>query len=129
MPVSPKPAILIVDDDDMIRSYLSMILRQEGYVIAGEVGDVPRARKVLSQKPVSVVFLDINLPGQDGLSALKDIHAEYPTVHVIMISSDATSENVKSAIAQGAQGFVTKPFAADKVIQATQRALVIKKVS
>jgi len=116
-------SVLIVDDDDMIRSYLSIILRREGYSIAGEVGDVRKAQKVLSRMPVSVIFLDINLPGIDGLTALKDLRAAYPDTRVIMLSGDSTTQNVTTAIAEGAQAFVTKPFTAEKVIQSIHKAL------
>lgn len=107
----------------MIRSYLSIILRREGYSIAGEVGDVERARKVLGRMPVSVMFLDINLPGIDGLTALKDLRAAYPETQVIILSGESTAQNVKTAMAEGAQSFVTKPFTADKVIQSVRQAL------
>jgi DNA-binding NtrC family response regulator len=123
VPDAGHPSILIVDDDDMIRSYLSLILRQEDYTIMGEVGDITRAERVLSLKPVSLVFLDINLPGTDGLTALKTLRASYPKTRFIMISSESTSQNVKAAMAEGAKGFVTKPFNAEKVIQAAHRAL------
>ncbi len=123
VPDAGHPTILIVDDDDMIRSYLSLILRQEDYTIMGEVGDISRAERVMSLKPVSLVFLDINLPGTDGLTALKTLRASYPKTRFIMISSESTSQNVKAAMAEGAKGFVTKPFNAEKVIQAARRAL------
>jgi DNA-binding NtrC family response regulator len=118
-----RPSILIVDDDDMIRAYLSMILRQGKYAVAGEVGTVARAEQVLSQKPVALVFLDINLPDTNGLTALTQLRTAYPKTRFIMISSDATAQNVKTAIGEGAKGFVTKPFNAEKVIQAVERAL------
>jgi DNA-binding NtrC family response regulator len=118
---------LIVDDDDMIRSYLSIILRQEGYTIAGEVGDVQKARKVLGRMPVSVLFLDINLPGVDGLTAMKDLRTAYPDMQIIILSGESTAQNVKTAMAEGAQGFVTKPFTAEKVIQSMHKALAGRK--
>lgn len=116
-------SVLIVDDDDMIRSYLSIILRQAGHTIAGEVGDVQKAQKVLSRVPVSVLFLDINLPGVDGLTALKDLRTAYPATQIVMLSGESTAQNVKTAIAEGAISFVTKPFTADKVIQSVRKAL------
>ena len=126
MSVPETHSVLIVDDDDMIRSYLSIILRQAGYTIAGEVGDVQKAQKVLSRMPVSVLFLDINLPGIDGLTALKDFRAVYPATQVIMLSGESTAQNVTTAIAEGAQSFVTKPFTADKVLQSVRKALAAR---
>ena len=121
------PSVLIVDDDDMIRSYLSLILRQEGYSIAGEVGDVNKAQKVLGRMPVSLMFLDINLPGVDGLTALKEMRANYPHTQVIILSGESTMQNIKIAIAEGAQGFITKPFTANKIIESVRKALAGRK--
>ena len=121
------PSVLIVDDDDMIRSYLSMILRREGYAIAGEVGDVQKAEKVLARTPVAVMFLDINLPGTDGLTALKNLHAAYPQTRVIILSGESTAQNVKTAMAEGAQNFVTKPFTAEKIIESVRKVLSSRK--
>jgi CheY-like chemotaxis protein len=118
-----KYSILIVDDDDMMRSYLRLILREAGFRIVGEVGDVAKAQKILKQQPVSAVFLDINLPGEDGLSALKGWRTAYPDTAIIMLSGESTLQNVQTAIAEGAKGFVSKPIAAGKVLQALHRAI------
>ena len=118
-----KHSVLIVDDDDMMRAYLRTMLRAVGFGVVGEVGDVARARKALAQRPVSVVLLDINLPGEDGLTALKTLRNEYPDTAFIMLSGDSTAGNVQAAIADGARGFVAKPFAAENVYRSISRAL------
>lgn len=115
--------VLIVDDDDMMRAYLSSMLRAAGFRVVGEAGDAARARRLLAQQPVTVVFLDINLPGENGLSALKTLRAGYPDVAFIMLSADATAANVQAAVAEGARGFVAKPFAAGNVYRSVARAL------
>jgi CheY-like chemotaxis protein len=57
-----------------------------------------------------VVFLDINMPEMDGLSALAKIRTEYPNLKVIIISADTSSQTKDKAAALGAAGYITKPF-------------------
>lgn len=118
-----KHSVLLVDDDSMIRSYLSLILRNEGFNIAGEVGDITKAKQQLKRSQASVVFLDINLPEENGLTALSDLRKEYPETCFIMISGESTAPNVSAALSDGAKGFITKPFTTESVIQAIGRAL------
>jgi DNA-binding NarL/FixJ family response regulator len=118
-----RHTVLIVDDDDLMRAYLRTMLRAAGFREVGEAGDVARARKALAQRPASVVFLDINLPGEDGLTALKTLRNDYPDTAFIMLSGDSTASNVQTALADGARGFVAKPFAAENVYRSIGRAL------
>ena len=118
-----KHNVLLVDDDSMIRSYLSLILRNEGFNIAGEVGDIAKAKQQLKRSKVTLVFLDINLLEENGLTALSALRQEYPDICFVMISGESTVPNVTTALKDGAKGFVTKPFTIDSVIQAVGRAL------
>lgn len=113
---SRKPRILIVDDDSMIRAFLRLMLREDGYDVVGETGAGENLANLCRTTRAEVVLLDINLPGVDGLQALKDIRAAHPKVHVIMISAEATLERVQQAMATGARGFIVKPFNAGKVL-------------
>lgn len=118
-----KHSVLLVDDDSMIRSYLSLILRNEGFNISGEVGDIAKAKQQLNRSKATLVFLDINLPEENGLTALSELREAYPETCFIMISSESTAPNVSAALADGAKGFITKPFTTESVIQAVSRAL------
>ena len=118
-----KHSVLLVDDDNMIRNYLSLILRNEGFKIAGEVGDIAKAKQQLKRSKVTLVLLDINLLEDNGLTALPELRQEYPDICFMMISGDSTVSNVTTALKDGAKGFVTKPFTIDSVIQAVGRAL------
>ena len=116
-------SVFIIDDDNAIRSYLTAILRTEGFKVVGEAGAIEKAEKQLALHPATVVLLDINLPAQDGLTALSKLRVTYPNACFIMISGEATAGNVQAAIAEGARGFVAKPFTITKVSQALARAL------
>ena len=116
------PRLLIVDDEDGIRISLRGILEDEGY----KVFDSPSAEQglaFLEKESVDLIFLDIWLPGMDGLTMLEKAHALYPTLPVIMISGHGTIETAVSAIKKGAHDFIEKPLSLEKVILAVERAL------
>lgn len=115
--------VFLIDDDEAIRAYLTVILRGEGFNVVGEAGSIDKAQKQLRSLKADVVFLDINLPDADGLTALASLKAAHPKTCFIMISGDSTAEHVQTAIAQGARGFVAKPFTIENVAQAIARAL------
>ncbi len=114
--------ILIIDDEDPIRFSLRGILEDEGH----EVLDAPSAEIGLSLADDAVpdlVFLDIWLPGMDGLSALERLRSVHPGLPVVMISGHGTIETAVTAIRRGAYDFIEKPLSLDKVLIVTKRAL------
>lgn len=117
----PKLSFLLVDDDDMIRAYLRQILRHEGHDVLGECGTLAEADELIRQKKPTVVFLDINLHGGNGLAGLEYLREQSPGSLFIMLSGESTPDNVRTAIARGARDFLTKPFTADHVLHALDR--------
>ncbi|MFN7085797.1 MAG: response regulator transcription factor [Burkholderiales bacterium] len=111
-----KPRILIVDDDSMIRSFLRLMLREDGYEVVGEAGSGENLVNLCRATRAELVLLDINLPGIDGLQALETLRNAHPEMRVIMISAEATLDRVQQAMAKGARGFIVKPFNAGKVL-------------
>jgi DNA-binding NarL/FixJ family response regulator len=117
-----KPTVAIVDDDDMIRAFLRVILREFGLNVVCEARTLREAKARVAAKAPNLVFLDIHLPGGSGLEALAGLREESPSSRFIMLTSDSTPDNVKAAVEDGARGFVVKPFTADSVLAAIQRA-------
>lgn len=111
-----KPTVLIVDDENMIRDTLKIILYGDDFKIAGEAANGEAALELCRQHHPGVVLLDINMPGMDGLEVLRAIKKELPATQVVMISAEATMERVKEAISSGAAGFIVKPFNAGRVL-------------
>lgn len=114
--------IFLVDDDDIMRQVLRMALREGGHRVVGEAGHAQRAHEAIRLHPPALVFLDIVLPGVSGLSLLETLHADYPELRLIMISSEATRDRVREALDKGAAGFVVKPFTVEAVLNAVERA-------
>lgn len=117
-----QKTILIVDDEEKIRQSLGGILIDEGYeILMAESGE--QAIRVIEEEMPNLMFLDIWLPGMDGLEALKTIKAEYPSVCVIMMSGHGTIETAVRATKLGAFDFIEKPLSLEKVILVVNHAL------
>ncbi|MDL2266366.1 sigma-54 dependent transcriptional regulator [Desulfovibrio sp. OttesenSCG-928-G15] len=117
-----RPRLLIIDDEEGIRISLRGILEDEGYTVF----DAPSAEEglaFLERESVDLVFLDIWLPGMDGLALLEKLHPQYPSLPVLMISGHGTIETAVTAIKKGAHDFIEKPLSLEKVIIAVERAL------
>lgn len=121
--------VLIVDDEEDIRNIIAAILKDEGFnpkVAANST----QALKILSEKPVSAVILDIWLQGSemDGLGVLEIIKKRYPLMPVIIISGHGTIETAVNAIKMGAYDYIEKPFNNDKLVILLKRACEVTKL-
>jgi len=115
------PKILIVDDNDIMRALLRGILRNEDYQVVGEARNGIQALEMTERLVPDIVCLDVIMPEMDGLEALKTLKRDFPKVGVVMITGNASMENVQEALELGANGFVVKPFNAAKVLEALSR--------
>ena len=117
-----SPRLLVVDDEEGIRISLRGILEDEGYTVF-DADSAEAGLAFLEKESVDLVFLDIWLPGMDGLVMLDRLHGQYPSLPVLMISGHGTIETAVSAIKKGAHDFIEKPLSLEKVIIAVERAL------
>jgi two-component system nitrogen regulation response regulator NtrX len=114
--------LLIVDDEHAIQASLRGVLEDEGYRVTA-VGNGADALRALAEEVPDLVFLDIWMPGQDGMETLGEIRRQRPQVAVIMISGHATIETAVQAIHLGAYDFIEKPLSLEKVLLTVNRAL------
>ena len=117
-----SPKILIVDDNDLIRTLLRGILRAEDCEIIGEARNGTLALDFIEKSKPDMVFLDVMMPEMDGLEALQSIKRLYPEIIVVMITGSPSKDNVQESIQGGASGFIIKPFNSAKVIETLLRA-------
>jgi two-component system chemotaxis response regulator CheY len=122
MPTAPR-TILIVDDNDLMRTLLRGILRSDAYQIIGEARNGIIALEFIAKSKPDIVFLDVMMPEMGGLEALQAIKAKHPEIIVIMITGNPSVENVKESIQGGAGGFIIKPFNSAKVLDTLVRAI------
>lgn len=106
---------LIVDDVSSVREFLRQTLTQYGATDIMEASSAEQALTIFKTKIPEVVFLDIELPDLDGQAVLKQIKYMKENAFVVMVSGHSTVDNVKLAIANGAAGFIVKPFSPRKI--------------
>jgi two-component system nitrogen regulation response regulator NtrX len=114
--------ILIVDDEPAIQSALRGVFEDEGYRVTA-VGSGAEAIGVAADEAPDVVFLDIWMPGLDGLETLAEIKRVRPELAVVMISGHATIETAVKATRLGAYDFIEKPLSLETTLVTVTRAL------
>ena len=104
-----SPQILVVDDDDEIRSLLQVVLTREGFRVQ-EAKDAPTARRMLAgQGSVDLIILDIMMPGEDGLSFCQRLRETQETP-ILMVSARGLSIDRSIGLELGADDYLPKPF-------------------
>jgi two-component system nitrogen regulation response regulator NtrX len=114
--------ILIVDDEPAIQATLRGVLEDEGYRVTA-VGSGDDALLMVADEPFDLVFLDIWMPGKDGLQTLADLKRQRPEATVVMISGHGTIETAVKATRLGAYDFIEKPLSLEKTLLIVSRAL------
>lgn len=117
--------ILIVDDDQSVCQVIKIALEDVYDVVVATSGI--RALNYLAHSRVDLVVLDINMPGMNGIETLEAIYKRHPETFVIMISSDASRENMQKATSLGAYGFICKPFELDNIRNYIDSSLNVRK--
>ncbi|MDQ6950124.1 MAG: sigma-54 dependent transcriptional regulator [Mariprofundales bacterium] len=118
--------ILIIDDNDINRLNLKLLLKKEHEVF--EAGDLAMAESVLSNQRIDLVLLDLALPPEPdnpeiGLGYLASLHQANPDLAVMVITGHDARDIADRAIASGASGFFAKPFQPEDVYDAVARAM------
>lgn len=103
-------AILVVDDERLIRWMVRQVLAREGYRVV-EAADAREALAVFAADPgLAAVLLDLKLPDGDGITVLRAIKASRPECQVIIMTAHGSPEDEQAATAAGAFKFILKPF-------------------
>ena len=117
-----KPRILVIDDDAGIRESVRRTLEYQGYQFVGAATG-PEGLALIERDPPDLVFLDIKMPGMDGLEVLERIKTANPAVPVVMVSGHGTTQTGFEARDRGASGFIEKPFSEAVLIERVQKEL------
>ena len=116
-----RTSIMIVDDNDMMRSILRGMLRGETYDVVGEARNGVQAVEMADRLKPDIVCLDVMMPEKNGIEALIEIKAARPNTVVVMITSNADADTVQQSIGNGASGFIIKPFNAARVLDTLEK--------
>ena len=122
-----KSRILVIDDEAAIRDSLRMILEYEGYEMLGAATG-EEGIGVVEREAVDLVFLDIKMPGMDGLEVLGRLKKVAESLPVVMISGHATVSTAVEATKVGAFDFVEKPLTTERVLLTIRNALGFTKL-
>lgn len=114
--------ILVIDDEQSMRDFLSIMLKKDGHdVVAAENGI--DALKAVQTEIFDLVISDVRMPGLDGIDVLKTVKEVSPETVVIMVTAYATAETAVEAMKLGAYDYITKPFKVDEIKLIIQKAL------
>jgi two-component system nitrogen regulation response regulator NtrX len=122
-----KPRILVIDDEASIRDTLRMILEYEGYdVMQAATGE--EGVRLIEREAPDLVFLDIKMPGMDGLDVLQRVRHLTDATPIVVISGHAqqggaSSSEAAEAIKLGARDFIEKPPTQDRILVTVRNAL------
>jgi UDP-3-O-[3-hydroxymyristoyl] N-acetylglucosamine deacetylase len=114
--------VLVVDDEERIRSSLRGILSDEGFRVV-DTGNAPGVMEIIERERPTLVLLDVWMPELDGIELLRRIKNEKPATRVIMISGHANIQNAVAATRLGAEDFIEKPFSVNGLLAAIERVL------
>jgi two-component system response regulator HydG len=113
--------VLVVDDDASVRQTCSTIAEKMGCAVVG-AGTVTQARRILKNRKIDVVLLDLKLPDGGGLALLEQANALYPDTAVVVMTAFATVSSAVEAMRIGARDYLTKPFALEELTTVLERA-------
>lgn len=120
--------ILIADDHRIMRAGLRSLLKADpGLEVVGEATNSQEALALVNQLKPDVLVLDIGMPGNENLEALKEIRADSPEIRILMLTMHEDSELLQECLRQGANGYIIKRAAESELIDAiyaVQRGMV-----
>ena len=114
--------VLVIDDDPGLREYMEALVTRQGYDVYAVAGGEEALRSLEDATP-DLITLDVVLPGMDGLDTLRELKKRAGQVPVIMLSGHGQARTIVQAMRLGASDFLRKPFEAEELELAFQKAL------
>lgn len=113
---------LVVEDDNQLRTTLSEVLSQSGFIVSQAVDGMDALNKIEESRP-DIVMLDVNMPRMDGLKCLTRIKELDPSIIVIVMTAYSAIEDAVKAIKEGAYNYLAKPIRHASLVEMARRAL------
>ena len=116
-----KKSVLMVDDHPLVREGLKAIIKQSfKFEVVGEAGSGREGLRMTAELKPDLVLLDISLPDQNGLELARRIRSSLPETRILVISMHSKIEYVTQAFKSGANGYMVKESASDRLIDALE---------
>ncbi len=120
--------VLIIDDEEKIRSIISHLLADEGYAVKTAQDGITGYRTAVGFSP-RIILMDQNMPGMNGIETMQKIKEKMPNVTVIIITAFGEVSLAVEAIKKGAYDYIEKPFDNDKLLLLIRRALTYNRMT
>ena len=117
-----KGKILVIDDEDIVRTSCSRTLSPEGYEVK-LAKNGSEGLKMAREDKFDLVLTDLKMPDMDGIEVLRSIKEKWPKTEVIIVTGYQTVDTAVKAIKLGAYDYIEKPFTPDALISAVTAAL------
>ena len=116
--------ILLVDDEPNILLSLEFLMKQAGYEVT-TASDGEEALQAVQEWLPDLVLLDVNMPKRDGFEVCQSIRAnpDWNHIRIIMLTAKGRDIEREKGLALGADGYITKPFATQEVVETVQNML------
>jgi DNA-binding response OmpR family regulator len=125
-PTNPAPTIVVVDDDPELLKLITMLLRRIGAeAITFYTGR--EALQYLQHETPDLIILDLMMPEVDGFEVLAQVRADsrFEDVPVLILSAKVDPNTIRQGLAKGADGYVTKPYIANSLIDRVRLLLSV----
>jgi DNA-binding NarL/FixJ family response regulator len=109
--------VVVVDDQELVRSGFRLILERAGFEVVGEAADGLAAIDVVRQVVPDVVLMDVRMPRLDGIEATRRLVEELPELRVLALTTFDLDEYVYAAVRAGASGFLLKDVSPDELVR------------
>ncbi len=119
--------LLIVDDEDKMRTLLSMMLERKGFRV-DQAGHGRQALELLEKKEYNLVISDIKMPEMDGKALIRAMRKQKILTPVIFITAFATIDSAVEMMQEGASDYVTKPFDESRILLTIERAMTLSRL-
>ncbi len=112
-----RPSVLVVDDQDLVRSGLELLVAGRGCAVVGTAPDGREAVRLTRELRPDVVLMDIRMPVMDGIAATRAIVGEQLPSRVLVLTTYDVDSLVYDALAAGAAGFLLKATPPDRLVE------------
>jgi len=123
-----KSTVLVVDDSQEMRRYLRLLLETDSYMVETASDGIEALERVRNGSVPSLVLLDMQMPGMNGLETLCSLRTLCPELKVIMCSAVDDPSKINQAVSLGAQGYLVKPIQYLYLSAAIERCLTGQRV-
>ena len=117
---TPNPSILLVDDDERLRTRMARAFSERGYEVE-QAGGHDEAIAIASKESTELAVVDLRMPGKSGLEVVRELHRIDPSTRIVVLTGYGSIATALEAVRLGATHYLTKPADVDEIIAAFDR--------